>query len=670
MKHITHLRAENFKGRNIDVDLEPLTLISGRNFTGKTAHMDAIVLAMLGHIPESGKKNDAIYELASGIRMAVQLTFSDGSTIQREFWRDGDSIRQAGPKETMNIPLLNKRAYFDMTDGERRHYIASRMELKGYNRDDILTELATRLGGMEKSNHRVNSEILNWTTTALDGPSIGECLKAFLDKKTGKLAAKYSEWYAIKSNSIGAVRTLAELRNREAECSAETLDSRRQAVQEAQTALEAALKHQGELAQAAMRANSDRARRDALQQKVSTAGPDPLPMPEAPKFVISIEAMKQDLEQKEKAHADGSDRLSVLPRLHDQLGKLRENLAYLSAEATELHKELEDTRNALEELAEETECPHCLSKSKGWKARREKLLKEECKAIQAKYDEKARQIVEGQKEMRELDFEISNEKEFQAARAELELELGSLRKRIDAHKRIIERYEQEVQRTKERNESAEREHAAGVRAAQEALAQLQIEQADESALQAAAQSVADAKAILSTAQAELEKALNLQQDLRRAVEAEERHAEACAYVDAITVAGKYLVECQERAIASVFVTLLDSANYYTDGILLTPLAYHDKEVGRFDKGRFIYHRTFSGAERDITHTAIACALSEKSSPRIVLLDEFGTMHTDVKQKVLDRLYCARRQGRIDQAIILDPEPSESLNLVEWLHIKL
>jgi DNA repair exonuclease SbcCD ATPase subunit len=149
-------------------------------------------------------------------------------------------------------------------------------------------------------------------------------------------------------------------------------------------------------------------------------------------------------------------------------------------------------------------------------------------------------------------------------------------------------------------------------------------------------------------------ALRLKQDIQRAAQAELEYRKAAAYVMVIKAVGGKLKEIKAQVVEKVFGGLLEYANAVCPGILKSPLAYHEDQVGRWDgDGRFIPHSTFSGTETAICYVSIAAALSKDSPIRLIILDEMGRLDADNQKLVMKAVGAAQKLGKIDQAIVIN-----------------
>lgn len=652
--HITKIAARNFKGRQICQDLSMLTEITGKNFTGKTAHLDAIRLALIGHIPEIGKKNDATFELSSGSRMVVIAEMSDGTTVEREFWRDGESIKSAGPEKSLCPALMDAAEYFSLTDTQRLDYIAARMELpSGFKASDILTDLSAKL---KESPSEVMIELIAAIQDEFEGISVSEAITA-LTEKGGVLPCAYTKWNAKAKDTIGHVRTLALLKSREEECSAETLETLGEEFKRLNLELETAQKRQGELAGQAMRVNNQKMRRAELKEIVNTPTSTPKPLPEAPKMGEKEMAVYQT----EITRLDAE--LAKLPAADREIGQLltvsMQRLGQLVQVRDGLDSQLSELNVEIDAVGASTCCPTCKSKPKDLKKRLTASLVIERDDVQAKYTEADRVLAEHKRAAGLLERRSELGRAGEVDRAKYLEEKRLNQTQYWTIKQDMEAHVSQVQRIEQQNTSAKTLHKQQIDTAWNELSAMDAQEpVDEQALTGVAATVARLKLELGSIMNQRETAVALQQDLKRAAEAAEEHQTAKAYVEAITVAGKFLKERQAESIATLFTTLLAKANRYVQGILRAPLAFHGDEVGMFEaSGSFTTHRTMSGTEKALTYIAVAAALSEQGTVRVLILDEMGRLDRDNRENVMIRLKHAVEEGWIDQAILIDTEPT-------------
>lgn len=141
---ITRVSYKNLKGRTEDVDLGSATLIHGPNFSGKTTIVDAVKLALLGHMPGLDKTAQGVMQLASGDSLSVSATVVEenkkpsGHTervIGREWTRDARgkvSRRDFVPMGWPEVPvvLLDAGAYFGASDRGKAELLFAAANIK------------------------------------------------------------------------------------------------------------------------------------------------------------------------------------------------------------------------------------------------------------------------------------------------------------------------------------------------------------------------------------------------------------------------------------------------------------------------------------------------------------------------------------------------------------
>ena len=97
--HITKLTTKNWKGRDLDLALTPVTVVTGDNFAGKTSVPMAIRFALTGYLPPPiGKRNEAIFALAGDQAQADERDGDYGHRPEVEHHpeQDGEGQGDAG----------------------------------------------------------------------------------------------------------------------------------------------------------------------------------------------------------------------------------------------------------------------------------------------------------------------------------------------------------------------------------------------------------------------------------------------------------------------------------------------------------------------------------------------------------------------------------------------
>lgn len=611
---ITRLIGEGVKGQTFAHDLTPMVFIAGRNFSGKTSRIEAIRLALMGYIPEVGKRNSDTYDLASAGKLVAAVEFDNGARASRTLWREGQSIKADGTPPLDNA-LLDSAYYFDLTDNERVQYAFSRVKLP----DDCTAEsIGVKLRNLKfdrttAAHEAARAEYLQTVLAVLAEKGVNDGLNVLVNND---LKTTYAAANRRVKDTIGAVRTLTELKAREQECSAERLSELDRQL----------LLRRQELADEQTR-NGARIERATAQQANKTR---------RQKIDASIAKEKSSVRTELEKELDAL-RLRVKPEETQntiaewaaQMETYQQQASEAMANERKAKQDLDDAKLALAELDSMPCCKYCGGKKAGWK----KMLAERLTADSEKAS---------------------------TALADWNLKKDAAQ---NLHSRVLEKHRaatgaiQSNATLKNQIRMAECDLQAS-KAAAARVAELEKELAGIPApepLEPTQNVTESIRTEIVRVTALRDSAVRLQQDLKRAAEAEEAHQGAVAELEVIGAFGKELKAQQGKLIERVMGTLLETANRVTDGIM-PAIAYHDGEIGRWLNGRFVYHRTFSGTEKALTYIGIATALSMLSPFKLVILDELGRLDRENKLLVAVRMAYLQKTGVVDQVVLVDTGP--------------
>jgi DNA repair exonuclease SbcCD ATPase subunit len=649
---ITAVSATNFKGRTFEYQLPDLVQVVGKNFSGKTSIVDAIRLACMGNIPELGKTNQATWQLSSGPVMSVGIALNGGGNIgpswERTYSLKGDTVteRSQGTNDMPKldaVPLLNAAAYFAMTDSERIRYVFERAELpQDFTAAGIITLL-------KKINFDDHSEVLEETLAeVVEGvcrepleQDVNAGLSALTDTKKGKLATDYTFHNRRAKETIGTTRVLTELKNREGECSAEVLADIETSLVTKRREMQEASQRLGGLEEQARAAEKGRQRRADITAALAAPLFDPSGR------IAAIGACLKKLRKQTKTPVDAAE----ITRLREELRKIDTEIGRLDGVISTEHKAIVKAIEDIDELEHLVKCPFCQSKGKGWKANIEseyRSVKEVATANKEAFEAQQKKLTE---QHRELGDRIDDLEKKRTQAVQIDREIASLESELA-------QLEQ-----KKQHEATVRE---AIRKEYDSIGEIAIP--NEASITAAQQKKDNLFAEIDRLDNQRTIALRLRQDIQRAAQAELEYRKAAAYVMVIKAVGTKLKEIKAQVVEKVFGGLLEYANAVCPGILKSPLAYHEDQVGRWDgDGRFIPHSTFSGTETAICYVSIAAALSKDSPIRLIILDEMGRLDAENQKLVMKAVGAAQKAGKIDQAIVIN---TAEVSVAEWSVIAL
>ncbi len=617
---ITDLSITNLKGLTLKEKIGPNTLITGKNFSGKTARLQAIQLAILGYIPGLPKTNPGIFQLASGNPLEVHVQGRDFE-ILRTWKKTGKSVEKSAavsglPDDTGPlIAMLDAQDFLAASEPERLNMIFRLATIKTEETPEtILQKLPTTedfkpLSMIYKDGKML--EVREWLEEALtyaleqrkytkqavdrldktqqgmealeaaqDAPTIPEGLEAAikaLEASKRPLEARQTELTTLAR----VYQDVLKRYERDKLAYGHNLESRKrkQALVTTKKTVEEQLK--------------------AAQEKLKQEGPD-----------SDVEAIRRGYQGTLRAEQEASNEVRIRQSGLDAVSK------------------------ELDELKELECCPHCHSKSKGWR----KFLEE---GLEAKYNA-ARLHLETalEDEKRATKVRINTEKNLEDAKAHhdriaaLELEIGLTRgtlKSIQEAEEDLAVEPSEPVAPVSPDDSIEEEMRLE-RELEEIDEELRVKQAlVTQGQQAKARAATAAQAVLAAKKAREEKE---------------------AWIKAVDI----LEESRQQMIDDAFAELLKIASPVYEGILQTPLAYLGGVLGRPTPAAahgFVPLTAFSGTEALVATIALQVALGAKSPAKIVLLDEMGRLDVENKNRLIGNLHGMVNSGQLHQWIAID-----------------
>jgi len=118
---IKEINCENFKKEKINEALTGRDIFCGPNESGKSARLEAIQIALFGHIPEVGKHPSSTMAYSLGNKMVVEIKTDDGLTVQRTFKRNISKKGKISYKKDLEILPLQR--------GDKEDYILDKFGL-------------------------------------------------------------------------------------------------------------------------------------------------------------------------------------------------------------------------------------------------------------------------------------------------------------------------------------------------------------------------------------------------------------------------------------------------------------------------------------------------------------------------------------------------------------
>lgn len=628
---IDHIIARNIKGRNFNQKLEACTVFYGTSFSGKTAYLDAIKLALLGRHPELGARNQDTFQLCSGSELEV--VWHIGNLGQRRQWTSKNgSVKYEGVTEDSVQPkipdvLLDLNSYLSMTERERMEHVASKVD-----------------GG-----EGLRTRIDHIAVAAKDNEVGNAAKKAWRDLRTERQAAALEE-------DVGDLALVTDLieKCKERERTARAELKRMAATGEGMTVLKA----DGVLQ---VDRSTDIARAEAERQKAIEARTNDVALEEQLQRLYAQRKEAESTLAVIEQPATAQDRKRIQNRV-EELGASIDNnhanvpeaelshknqmreLATQRGSLTAIETEAVDLKRKIEDIEHQTSCPYCKSKAKGWKA---KLMED--------YQTKLKRMDENMATMSQLVHKAIADEERLAKLLVEERRKASLRTDWTNSLTVAKR---------QLSELPSEDRAKELRARMVTIADT-IRQMPVAGYPAAEhdRKLNDIRTRLDALTAEQRRYVMERAKDQTAHEANQRRLTHEAYANVFSEAATLLAEIQSEEIERRVDSLMAVARRFTDGILRGRLEYREGSFGYTrtdgpDPGLWVSHETFSGTEKALAYAGICVALAQESPIKIVLIDELGVMDDERKGLTLVRMNVLSRQGVIDQFVGCDMMNSE------------
>lgn len=622
---IKQLTGTNIKGQTFAHTLAPVSVITGDNFAGKSARLDALTFGLLGYHPRHGKQPGAAFVLASGGEMSVRLDFDGGQFVKRTLTQGKrGAIKATVEGEEVATPpvLLDCREYFAMTKLKRVEMVFRQVDLAaaGYTFDGVLAKLRNvAVADMTAAHVEAVRELCETAEEQAEAADV--TLQSWIEGIVASLTERKQTEKANATAAFGFVQTLPALKASDGQTV--PVAEAEAKLKEAQALLDASRR---KLAEVTERDRASRANAQALTNaRAKLAG--------IPDESQELDRLRRDLAPVKARAADTFDAL----RVTDEWRQAKGEAVIAATWLTDCEKKLKAIDAAFAEKALADCCPWCKTPATGWaeKLKTEYSVEradavaavEAAAATLAKAHEKVGRLADA-KELADLQAaEISKAKEL---RASMEWQIAA----IEANQR---------QRT-------------DLQATCDELAGLSVKSYDaelqdiRQAIEKCAEQVAAAQTVRDTTLAARNDTLRREQALANLTQSEARLAIVGAALEVIK-------REKDEITAKTLSQFVTRAASFTRGITPGDLEFNDGEFGWFSGAQWVSHEAFSGTEDLLAMAGLSVALCQQAPFKCVLMDELGRLTHANKVKLIGRMMELTAQGVIDQFVGVDVRDS-------------
>lgn len=243
--YFQRISGRNVRGHDFDVELAPLTILTGANEAGKSSVLLAGIMAVRGYGPICSTANNVgTFAASSGDTMSVKAVLADPDLVVERTWSQGKNITRVDSDSCsrlpeMTLPLLSFHSFIASGKAQRTKLIYQSTKV------DVDAE-AIKAKVVELEAVKGNAEVTATVTKALKAANAEEkdVPQLWLTAATARLAEEVSKAdknaKTMKSTSSGAATLQKDATKGQAAVNETEVNRRADALKEAQSALERA----------------------------------------------------------------------------------------------------------------------------------------------------------------------------------------------------------------------------------------------------------------------------------------------------------------------------------------------------------------------------------------------------------------------------------------------
>lgn len=642
---IKTLSASNFKGRTFRHDLSPLTLFYGSNFVGKSARVEALVLALAGFLPGVGRKPHELFErLASGNPLSVEAG-GDDMLFKREYKQVNGSVKYTaleGIDGSFSPVALDPNEYLGLSGPAQARLLFGCATLGPQSTVANITKtIQAKVKNIKiEDNTELSESVINELVAHISTEMALKC-----NLPVQEWISDLAENLRLKKNAAAAtVDRLAKTGQGLAQVGAE----REPAPQDAEARL-----HKAREAKDAADAECTKLHTQldsARQQWLVANGKVKAGAGENPEI---LRTLREDAESKlaswqhELPEQDFSSAADMEKLVDAAEGKQQE------AETAErlLAESKKRYENDIAIAGKSSACQHCGHKyTAAEKKKAVAKLNRELKALNL-------DIEIAKVKADNADAELERLSKLHVAAVERDAHVASVEAAMAAARLLIAQTDAKLAAVA--NIEAATQEATRLLNEGEAL-KLQLNGAQgkrEALVQKLIKAEADHKLLL---------AQRAEQASKAAAAASKRKSEA--ELEVLKAACKVVNELQIELTQNSVEPLVKAMNEICGPIMSSQLFFEDGELRARDKNGADYGRyTMSGTQKALAFAALSVVLAAKSPAKIVILDELGRLTAGRKMKVVHHMIDLCKASVVDQVILVDASEEPLVPLHDASH---
>lgn len=623
---ITSLSASGLKAGDFKHNLDAVNLITGPNFSGKTARLDAIRVGLIGYLPELGKQNSSTFGLANNGKLQIRIETDTGKSATRSWEMQKGKIKHEAGMDLPPTPpvLLDPNEYFSLGEKDRVRYVFGMADIEG--RQDTSDSLIANLkkikfddhsAGHEKAIQALCEKVDETDRTRHD---VGQSIQDWVDELIKSVKGDLKTARATADRMAKMVQGSTEIQAGDDDIPARNVEPE---VKAANKERDIKLESMAEAKSEKKRLVQVRNDRETIQKVIDAFVDQSKEKTELEEAISILEKSTKGFESKTVEFVK-------------EVGKATSELRSKTELIARLNDELQDLRRKHDHHLSEEKCPYCGAHEDGWQDRIKDEFDQACAERNQEIENTNTLVVELKSTENRLKEDVENSQDRDAEYKKAFNQIQEWTKKLQQ----IERNENALALGKSKLEDLEVVSDDRIAEVEAMLLELQ-------------QKIGGLDGEITSLQTQQRRFHEAKQDEARNAQAVIQRQEITAEVEVIKEAVKMFDAFQEQMVKEVFTELLVTANKVTQGILKTPLEYKDGEIGRYQGPVWVSHKTFSGTEKAIAYAGISTALAKDAPIKIVMIDEMGRLDPENALKLIGRMVELTNDGTIDQFIGVD-----------------
>ena len=675
MKHITQIKSIGIKKQNHMILLQPVSIITGDNATGKTSVINAVQIALLGYVPSLGKQPGKTITLAPATcdHMEAEATYSDGTATTRKFKRTatGATVKETGAEPKVAEAQVDFSSFLAAKPTERHQILSSLMgEIDTREIQAQMTLKIAELGlGSFNFNFILPQPGINPITALAD--KVGEQGK-FVKQSVDQARKTLATLVAVEVPSTPSMDKLAKAKG-EYETSLNRLGSAQQALD---SLLSRATKSPVAEPEESEPSASDIVLAEkelaSLTQELKAAR-EQLQTAQAASWAAEnrLETIRQRTMQEAQLLPEGPEpTVEEMDEVALLLDASKAEVSGLHSSLDVVHAECERLENSINTITELGKCPCCGSEGDHLQVALDKLNAAHADSTQkieawTQMLQKAEQTCnERGAKLTALTFAHTAWEAYRKSQAEspTPAEAKAAEVAAQAAAKFLQKVESRIIELE-----AEIEDCHRIRQAAAAWTSFRLatqNQPSEAEIEQARENFAHAQQVKTQAQEGYEAMKQEQDAYNRAVADQQRISDLTKEADTNEATAKNLAEfkkwlqgVERKATAAAMAPVLEISAVFLKDIVEGSLAIREHQLGIERDGHFLPLEVLSGMETAAVAAACQAMMAKDSDVPTIVVDELGRMRDKQALQFLSNCQAAVDAGVVGQVILVDPHGS-------------